>query len=543
VRKYPDTTSTFSSLGEAMALDSTGNVCITGHSETPGGSWNAITTVKYSPSGSLLWANNFEGSNYGGRYGRAITIDKSGNVYVTGDANNVGTSFDFCTLKYNSNGVKQWVQYFNLANGDDEAEQIAVDNAGNVYVSGYCETGPNSDVYLISTVKYSSDGRQIWANIYSNWTPPYYDCYVQGMVVDNECNVYITGEISGNLVVIKYDSAGTQKWADTLNSGQGNAIALDKSGNVYVAGFSGGVPNTFLTAKYSNDGIAEWVRFYESNIPGYNHSVAYGIAIDSSGFLYVGGAVFHNGTVISREERGKFIEPNRTSMTSKRQITLSRSGLSDSLSPYYPRRTCVIKYTGSGDSVWVNVEDDTALYYLYLSVGASSDVYLGGTFERNSFTDYGVIQYDNNGRRKSLNVYRDSTSGEEFSDGMLIDRYEDVYFTGGFANKVLTVKFAQPNGIDNVTNVMPEKFKLYQNYPNPFNPFTIISYQLMTSSYVELKVYDVTGKTVLCIVNELQNAGKYNVSLDASNFASGVYFYQLNTDNRFSDAKKMIFLK
>lgn len=83
---------------------------------------------------------------------------------------------------------------------------------------------------------------------------------------------------------------------------------------------------------------------------------------------------------------------------------------------------------------------------------------------------------------------------------------------------------------------------LHQNFPNPFNPSTVISYQLPVSSNVVLKIYDVLGNEVGTLVDEYKPAGSYEVDWDASNYPSGVYFYQLKTQN-FLESKKMILMK
>lgn len=88
----------------------------------------------------------------------------------------------------------------------------------------------------------------------------------------------------------------------------------------------------------------------------------------------------------------------------------------------------------------------------------------------------------------------------------------------------------------------PLSFKLEQNYPNPFNPVTKISYALPKSGLVTLSVYDILGKEVATLVNEVKSAGSYSVDFNASNFTSGVYFYKIET-NGFSDIKKMMLIK
>jgi hypothetical protein len=85
-------------------------------------------------------------------------------------------------------------------------------------------------------------------------------------------------------------------------------------------------------------------------------------------------------------------------------------------------------------------------------------------------------------------------------------------------------------------------FELSQNFPNPFNPSTVISYQLPANTLVTLKVYDELGRLVKTLVNENQNAGAHSVTFNASNLASGVYFYRL-TAGSFVETKKLMLLK
>jgi photosystem II stability/assembly factor-like uncharacterized protein len=88
----------------------------------------------------------------------------------------------------------------------------------------------------------------------------------------------------------------------------------------------------------------------------------------------------------------------------------------------------------------------------------------------------------------------------------------------------------------------PMKFSLDQNYPNPFNPVTVISYQLAVNSFVTVRVYDILGREVSILVNEEKPAGSYTIRWDATDFASGVFFYRLQAGT-FSDTKKLLLLK
>ena len=94
---------------------------------------------------------------------------------------------------------------------------------------------------------------------------------------------------------------------------------------------------------------------------------------------------------------------------------------------------------------------------------------------------------------------------------------------------------------DNNINV-PAQYSLKQNYPNPFNPVTTIAYTLASTGNVKLIVYDILGREVKTLVNEVQQQGSYTVSFNASGLASGVYFYRIKSGS-FSDIKKMILVK
>ncbi|MEO8231203.1 MAG: T9SS type A sorting domain-containing protein, partial [Ignavibacteriota bacterium] len=85
-------------------------------------------------------------------------------------------------------------------------------------------------------------------------------------------------------------------------------------------------------------------------------------------------------------------------------------------------------------------------------------------------------------------------------------------------------------------------YRLNQNYPNPFNPSTTISFTIPTTSNVSLKVFNILGKEVATMVNETKSAGNYSVIFNATGLSSGIYFYQLTTDN-FTATKKFTLMK
>ena len=125
------------------------------------------------------------------------------------------------------------------------------------------------------------------------------------------------------------------------------------------------------------------------------------------------------------------------------------------------------------------------------------------------------------------------------SNSPAINRSGSTTLTSSSKGKfLLNAQVNKSIGEDN----LPTVYSLQQNYPNPFNPVTQIKYSIAKDELVTLKVYDVLGNEIATLVNTQQQPGSYEISWDASNFASGIYFYQLKAGN-FNAIKKMILIK
>jgi len=99
-----------------------------------------------------------------------------------------------------------------------------------------------------------------------------------------------------------------------------------------------------------------------------------------------------------------------------------------------------------------------------------------------------------------------------------------------------------PTGVENPLTLTPDKYSLAQNYPNPFNPTTKISFSLPKQGFVSLKVFDITGREVASLINEIKTQGVYSIDFNGAEFASGVYFYKIEASG-FIDTKRMILVK
>ncbi len=278
-----------------IAVDDSGNVYVTGYS-VGSGTESDYATVKYNSSGVEQWVARYNSSSNSYDSAIDIVIDNSGNVYVTGTCWHASTGNDYVTIKYDQAGVEQWVVPYNgTGNNFDGARAMAIDNSSNIYVTGTSRgAGTGSDY---ATVKYNSSGVEQWVARYNgtgnDWDNP------RGIVVDPYGNVYITGWSWGDgtyddCVTIKYNTAGIEQWVSRYNglvsmTDYARAIALDNDGNVYVTGFTDGAGTVtdYLTIKYDNSGTEQWVERYNGPASALDDALA--IAVDNTGYVYVTG--------------------------------------------------------------------------------------------------------------------------------------------------------------------------------------------------------------------------------------------------------------
>ncbi|MBI2303338.1 MAG: SBBP repeat-containing protein [Chloroflexi bacterium] len=220
-----------------------------------------------------LWIARYNGPGNSADHANAVGVDGAGNVYVTGWSAGSGTASDYVTIKYNSGGNQVWVARYNGPGNDaDDVQAMAVDSSGNVYVTG--QSIGSGTGYDYATVKYDSGGNQVWAARYNG--PGNASDYAYALAVDGAGNVYVTGISYGSgtgedYATIKYDSSGNQLWVARYDSGsigaapdEARAIAVDGSGNVYVTGQSigSGTGYDYATVKYDSGGNQVWAARY-----------------------------------------------------------------------------------------------------------------------------------------------------------------------------------------------------------------------------------------------------------------------------------------
>lgn len=490
-----------------IAVDKYGNSYVTGYSFTTGP--KAVATIKYNPQGVYQWVKIYYDANMPENFPVGIVVDSLANVYITGFSGNINTNvFYTWTKKYNTSGDSLWTRYFFGTATYAQSEAIRIDKAGNIYVLGGNSGGQ------IFTVKYNSSGDSLWTRLFKQ--SGYYATWAQSLETDISGNVYIGGVSwfqSSNKYdyqVLKYNPQGTLLWSTTYGEANYNEycykMAVDNNSNVYLTGYQEHPVTSYdiLTVNFNGSGTFQWARTY-------NRAVDYGynVAVDYANNVIVTGS-----------------------------SSLPQNG------PNF----CTIKYNTNGDSQWVRIYvDTTSAPYdeaFFITVDSSNNVYVSGRSGfNNTFTS--TIKYSANG----IQQWKIASSGQLTSGKALaMDNQRNIFiisknYYSGFGLNMLTIKYSQLSGIKKITSDIPSSFKLNQNYPNPFNSETTIEFDIPTNEFIEIALYDVKGAIVKKIYQGKANAERSSVKLNAENLSTGIYFCCLKSNGIVRDVKKISLIK
>ncbi len=551
----------------ALTVDAEGNVFVSGTSDTEIGFDYA--TIRYNASGAEQWVARYSATNPSGG-ATSLAVDPDGNIYVTGSSYS-GATFDYVTLKYGASGIEQWVARYDApGNADDFAADLAVDAGGNVYVTGFSEGLGSLNDY--ATIKYDASGSELWAARYNG--PGNADDSATALAVDAAGNVYVTGLSTGSgtfgeYATVKYDASGTELWVARYNgplsySDDGaTGIALDASGNVYVTGNSWGPTFTdYATIKYDASGVEQWIARYDGPIGYLDFATA--LAVDADENVFVTGYSEGNTTnkdyaTIKYDASGvqqwvsRYDGPGQ-SREYATALAIDASGdvyVTGRSGPNFIYDYATIKYDDSGAEQWVarynglgNLDDEATA----LAVDAEGNVYVTG-FSTGSGTigDYATIQYDASGIEQWVGQYNGSGNSDDNPTALAVDTDGNIYVTGSSVGEggsvYTTIKYVQlPTSVEDDNALSPLTYSLSQNYPNPFNPSTTIHYALPRGSYVKLEVFDVLGERVSVLREGFQDAGYHSMEFDARGLSSGIYFYRLQAADNV-ETKKLVLMR
>ena len=483
-----------------VSLDNLGNAYVTGTSFEESQFYGNAITIKYDSIGSMEWKATLDGPTIHGGGGQGIVVDNAGNVYVAGYA--YINSDEFLTIKYNSEGVKQWTKLAYQTNQNEWAQFIGLDNFGRITVGGTAYSGDNPLFYII--VKYNPDGSIVNGVKIGNNSPEMIgmtlssqgNVYVTGYSYKDRChvtmklsssgnfqwernynggsyavpydikidsneNIYITGysSIPRNATTVKYDSSGTQLWVNSYNSASGRFITLDDSGDLYVAvGSSRG--NEWI--KLNNNGVYQWTYNYK------NLSQPTSIKEDSGGNIYITGFGGFNQSMwdyitMKCDSSGKIIwirtyngPANETDQANDIELddqgNVYVTGGSKGIGNDFDFAT--IKYDSSGNEQWVVRYNAPAFYSDiagHVSVDPDGNVYVSGSsLGANTSYDIATVKYNNLGQFQWVKRYNSTANGNDLSQGLEVDISGNIFVVGnsdstGSLYDYVTIKY-NPSG-------------------------------------------------------------------------------------------------
>ncbi len=421
VRSYPGNFIQFAD----MVADASGNVIVAATVTDSFGLDENIVTLKYDSAGTLLWAIQHDSGGFDRAV--AIAVDAAGNTYVTGigvmSNENRG---DMMTISYDPAGAQRWVALRD--NGFNTVEQptgIAVDGDGNVVVIGAsfepsgaseCPAGSADAV----TLKYSSVGTLLWEQRFDEPHPS--GCFDEGPV----------------------------------------SVAVDPIGDIYLAGISqfnfSGVNPDSLVLKYSSDGALQWASRVDTSSSG---DYARRIAVDGSGVYVSSDSVGFDGeqstdydilTMKLQPTTGGVVWTARFDSGAKSTETVADLALDPdgnvlvtgtSVTSTGTLDYVTLKYSAAGISQWVATYDGTGWDEATgLAVDATGHVYVTGFSAANSF-DIATVKYDPDGVQVDVALY-DSGDWGDFGRGIALDGQGNVYVGGiseDFTQEVVTIRY------------------------------------------------------------------------------------------------------
>jgi predicted secreted protein len=458
-----------------------------------------------------MWTKTYGYKDFDAAYAILQTSDQG---YIIGGL----TQSYIWLIKTNSSGDTLWTKKFEGRDMEWKYKNSFLQIVENGYIIVGIKDG--SDVWLIRT---NDSGDTLWTKTYQGSS----NQNVTSVQKTLDNGYIITGwtyffhEISwADAYLIKTNSSGDTMWTKIYQENDFqvmNSVQQTSDGGYIMAGCTYDIFLEFdrdLLIKTNSSGDTIWTKTYNYNGDSYLFSVQQ--TLDDN-YIIAG------------------------------TTTCSSAGLYDAW---------LIKADSSGDTVWTKtfggINSDCA--YMVRQTPDQGFIIIG---ETESFgaggKDVWLIKTNSSGDTIWTKTYGGTGDDVAYSitqtlDGGYIIAGKTESFGAGDSD-VWLIKTDQDGNTEGITlidndfkNITPDDYKLYQNYPNPFNPTTKISYSVLKSGHVMIKIYNILGQEIQILVNKFQNAGYYTCDFNASNLPSGIYFYQFKVGNNIIETKKMLLI-
>ncbi len=465
-----------------IVVDASGNSYVTGYSDDIS---SDVVTIKYTPSGSEVWRSVYDGPLHADDRATAAALDNSGSLIVVGMVTTARTTFgdalyDYLIIKYDTSGDTLWLRTYDGGGSfpSDDATAVAVDADDNIYVTGD-SYGTDTD-YL--TAKYSPSGDLIWSRRYNG--PGNGEDHATALALDETGNVFVTGSSDGgmendDIVTISYSTNGDLQWVNRYDGPPGDedggeAISVGPDGLACVAGWSPSLStaNDIMVIKYTAAGDTAWTRRVDG--PAHGTDAGSSLVLDDLGNLYIGGSVgiastdcypWTNAVVIKFDPDGE--QPWIWSLDNPQSCSSNLFELAlDAFDNVYAvgrsgypwiggwldnDRMLTVKLTSSGELVWVDEHEGSLAGYasgMAVALDPSGNLLVTGfTNGLGSDQDITTIKY----RKSNFCGDADGSGNVTISDAVYLILY---IFSGGPAPNPLMSGDADCSGIVNISDAV-----------------------------------------------------------------------------------------
>ncbi len=481
---------------------------------TDGGiNWNVITTLKNS---NIFSAIKFQDNKTGWAVGyqsyptnKLIIRTTDGGINWSVDSNltqKALNSFDFSKsgtgyavgyaggIVYTSDWGINW----------KELSSANIESFRSIYFTdpndGWAVGGNSSD--LSGLIYNTNDGGNHW-NLQLNDSSRYLNsvCFVNNLI----------GWAGGFNRIIKTTDGG-KTWVSQYSS---------EISSIYFPDENNGWAVSYNQILNTTDGGSRWYLF---NVGIGNSNTYYTVFFRNTKIGFIGG----NGFILKTSDGGNSWA--KANGTIKDICSIS---FSDSLNGTAISNGGAIFKTNDGGDSWVIIQDGN--YQNYFSSVCYRDSKHGIIVGK-----YGIMLYTNNGGNSWVQ-----------GDNPTVTSLNSIFFTNSTSgwivgNNGTILKYNGQNNLSSIYNkpqaISLNKFYLSQNYLNPFNPSTKIEYKITSPGIVKITIYDILGEKIKTIIDEYKSSGNYSLTINLSNYSSGVYFYKIQ-ENNFIQLKKMVLIK
>lgn len=464
-----------------MITDKTGNTYVLGYEQDTLSNLKGVI-IKYNTNGIQQWVSTYNDIGIVGK----ITIDSLSNVYVI--SRYLG---DFITIKFDSNGSYEWHQLYNgSANQTDDASEITIDDSLNVYVTG-CSSELSSNSHDITTIKYNNHGVQQWVSHYhkgNNDTP-------NDIVFDNNQNIYITGFVIDSIMrclVLKYDLNGNLIWSRIFNDGifsNGQFIKYFNNSIIVGGTVRDSISNNdYLTLKYDTNSNLIWSSITNSQVNAAPNDEPKDMVVDKNGNVFLTGTQFVGNSI------------NDDYFT----IKLDSNGL-------LKWRKSYDGGVAFDDAFSLTLDDNGNVYVL----GQSHDSFL-------QTVCLATLKYDSLGNLIWTAKYAPATHNVYVANTINLDSVGNVYVFGSVHNgnnpHLITLKYGLPTSLSNNYNIK----NTFTFYPNPNNG--IFNIETSVFDNTNITVFNATGKLVI-----QEKLSQPFTTINLSKHSKGLYFLKVET--------------